>query len=226
MMEFLQRITLGDLPWDFVIEVVWRALVMYALLLVAMRLMGKRVAAQLSISELSVVLMLGAAIGVPIQVSSQGILPAIVVLATVVALQSGLSWLSMHHRRITIVAEGEVRLLLQDGRMLLDALYKTQLSREMLASELRSRDIAHLGELRRVYIEANGQFSLVKFAEPRPGLTVSPDNGDAFCHDLEVPGHYACWSCGYTERSEDTPRHPCEKCSETRWVRAVTGVRS
>jgi uncharacterized membrane protein YcaP (DUF421 family) len=56
-------------------------------LLVSMRLMGKRVTAQLSITELAVILMLGAAIGVPIQVSSQGVLPAVVVLITVVSFQ-------------------------------------------------------------------------------------------------------------------------------------------
>jgi uncharacterized membrane protein YcaP (DUF421 family) len=68
MKEFIERILIGDGPWAFLIEVLPRAIVMYALLLISMRLMGKRVAAQLSITELAVILMLGAAIGVPIQV--------------------------------------------------------------------------------------------------------------------------------------------------------------
>ncbi|HEY2021442.1 hypothetical protein [Paraburkholderia sp.] len=86
-MQFIERILIGDGPWAFLLEVVVRAAIVYVLLLVAMRLMGKRVAAQLSITELAVILMLGAAIGVPIQVSSQGVLPAVIVLFTVALLQ-------------------------------------------------------------------------------------------------------------------------------------------
>lgn len=66
-MPFIERLLIGDGPWAFLVEVIPRAVVMYLLLLVAMRLMGKRVAAQLSITELAVILMLGAAIGVPIR---------------------------------------------------------------------------------------------------------------------------------------------------------------
>lgn len=69
-MQLVQRILIGDGPWAFLLEVVVRAALVYVLLLVAMRMMGKRVAAQLSITELAVILMLGAAIGVPIQVLS------------------------------------------------------------------------------------------------------------------------------------------------------------
>src|SRR6195952_5887933 len=100
MKEFVERLLIGDGPWAFLAEVVPRAIVMYLLLLVSMRLMGKRVAAQLSITELAVILMLGAAIGVPIQVSSQGVLPAVVVLLTVVFMQRASSRAAVRWRRV------------------------------------------------------------------------------------------------------------------------------
>ncbi len=180
MKEFIERILIGDGPWAFLIEVLPRAIVMYALLLISMRLMGKRVAAQLSITELAVILMLGAAIGVPIQVSSQGVLPAVVVLLTVVCMQRASSRAAVRWRSVEILTQGDTRLVIRDGRILLDNLKQNQMSREMLASELRAADVAHLGELRRAYFESSGALSLIKRKSPQPGLTLRPDMNAAY----------------------------------------------
>ena len=53
-MEFIQRLLVGDAPCAFLVELAPRAVLVYVLLLIAMRLMGKRVAAQLSITEFAV----------------------------------------------------------------------------------------------------------------------------------------------------------------------------
>lgn len=216
-----QRLLIGDGPWSFLVEAVWRAAIIYLLLLFFMRLMGKRVAAQLTTNEMAVILMLGAAIGVPIQVSSQGVLPAVVVLATTLACQRGLSWFSSRNTRIETVSQGDVEVLVQDGRMRLDRLAKTRLSREMLASELRTRQIQHLGELRRVYIEASGGLSLIPYRDPQPGLSLCPDADDAFCKLVHVQGYSACWGCGNVRHAASEPIGECEHCGCERWLTAV-----
>ncbi|WP_175943630.1 MULTISPECIES: YetF domain-containing protein [unclassified Caballeronia] len=220
-MPFIERLLIGDGPWAFLIEVIPRAVVMYLMLLVAMRMMGKRVAAQLSITELAVILMLGAAIGVPIQVSSQGVLPAAVVLLAVVALQrlsakAGLRW-----RRFEVLEQGDVTILVKDGRILLDELKASQVSREMLASELRAANVAHLGQLRRVYMEASGSISIVWRKEPLPGLTVRPDMERSLLDAIGAKGYFSCWSCGVTVQSDERPDRPCEACGYERWESAV-----
>jgi uncharacterized membrane protein YcaP (DUF421 family) len=216
-----QQLLIGDAPWPFLIEVLWRAGVMYVLLLVFMRLMGKRFAAQLTTNELAVVLMLGAAIGVPIQVVTQGILPAVIVLAITTGLQRGLAWLSFKNRKLEALAQGDVSMLVQDGRYLLDKLNDLRLSREMLASELRALNVQHLGELRRVYVEASGGLSLVKFREPRPGLSLSPDTGGANDDHLQLPDLRACWRCGHVEAPTEKGLGACVFCGCDQWRAAV-----
>ena len=44
----VHRILIGENPWSFLLEVSLRSAVIYAVLFVTMRLMGKRMAAQLS----------------------------------------------------------------------------------------------------------------------------------------------------------------------------------
>ncbi|MFK4135711.1 hypothetical protein ACI2KR_26025 [Pseudomonas luteola] len=96
------RILLGDTQWSFMIEVLLRGAIVYMLLLFMMRLIGRRVAAQLSISELAVMLTLGAAIGVPLQTPEKGILPAAVLLLTALLFQRGLSCFSFKSRSVEI----------------------------------------------------------------------------------------------------------------------------
>jgi uncharacterized membrane protein YcaP (DUF421 family) len=221
MKEFVERLLIGDGPWAFLAEVVPRAVVMYLLLLVSMRLMGKRVAAQLSITELAVILMLGAAIGVPIQVSSQGVLPAVLVLLTVVFMQRASSRAAVRWRRVELLTQGDATLVVRDGRILLDSLKQNQMSREMLASELRAAGVAHLGELRRVYFEASGALSIVRRRRPIPGLTLRPDMEPAFLDDIGADGYFACWSCGNLIQAEKRPSVACQYCGVQRWESAV-----
>ncbi|MEZ2354898.1 DUF421 domain-containing protein [Caballeronia sp. RCC_10] len=220
-MSFMERLLIGDGPWAFLVEIIPRAIVMYLFLLVAMRMMGKRMAAQLSTIELAVILMLGAAIGLPIQVSSQGVLPAGVVLATVVALQRLSAQAGLRWRKFEVLEQGDVSIVVADGRILLDELKRGLISREMLQSELRAANVAHLGQLRRVYLEASGSISIVWKAQQCPGLAVRPDMEESLLDAIGARGYFSCWSCGFTVQSDERPTTACQACGFQRWESSV-----
>jgi uncharacterized membrane protein YcaP (DUF421 family) len=67
----LLRMLVGENPVAFLGEIALRAIVTYLLLLLAMRLLGKRVAGQMSALKLTIVVTLGAAIGVPLQAQNE-----------------------------------------------------------------------------------------------------------------------------------------------------------
>src|SRR5437660_8135904 len=133
----LHRIFIGQSPGWFMLEVIVRIVLIYAVLLVAMRMMGKRVAAQMSVSELAVIVTLGAAVGVPMQVPDRGMLPAILILGVAVLFQRGLSLWGFRSRKVELLAQGDVSVLVQDGRIFLDAMRTAVFSRERLFSLLR-----------------------------------------------------------------------------------------
>src|SRR4051794_39717112 len=113
----LYRIFIGQSPGWFMLEVIVRIVLIYAVLLIAMRMMGKRVAAQMSVSELAVIVTLGAAVGVPMQVPDRGMLPAILILGVAVLFQRGVAVLGFRNRNIETVMQGDVNVLVQDGRI-------------------------------------------------------------------------------------------------------------
>ncbi|MGE7136653.1 DUF421 domain-containing protein [Luteibacter sp. NPDC031894] len=215
--EWFQRLLVGDSPWLFLVEVVYRALIVYLFLLVAMRAMGKRMAAKLGIAELAVILMLGAAISAPIQMPTEGILPALVVLTTVAGLQRGLSWWSYRSSKVETTVHGDAVVLVEDGRLDLERLDQTKISREMLLSELRAKGVRELGELRRVYVEPAGGLSLVFYKRPRPGLSISPEDGDPGWRVRRGGDLRVCWRCG-APHGED--QDACSRCAERKTVAA------
>src|ERR1700709_978220 len=72
------RILFGDVPPEFFIEVLIRVTFIYLLIIFSIRMMGKRMASQLSRNELVAISSLAASIGIPIQTPDRGLLPAIV----------------------------------------------------------------------------------------------------------------------------------------------------
>lgn len=84
-----ERILIGDNPWGFMLEVLGRTLIIYVCLIIVMRLLGKRMNAQLTITDLAVMLTLGAIASVPMQAFDKGILPGIVLLVSILLLHQG-----------------------------------------------------------------------------------------------------------------------------------------
>jgi uncharacterized membrane protein YcaP (DUF421 family) len=217
-----QRLLMGDAPWVFLVELLVRAVVVYLLLLLFMRLMGKRVAGQMSISELAIILSLGAAVGLPLQVPDKGLLPALAVLSVAVTFQRGLSLWAYKSRKIELLSQGDVSVLLRDGRLLPEGMVAEHLSPEKIFASLRAQGVEHLGQLRRVYLEPSGDLSLIKYRSQRPGLLIIPELDSTHGRYEKAEDHFACSNCGNVVASDHEPLDYCEYCGEPRWTEAVT----
>src|SRR5579872_433246 len=108
------RIFFGNVPPDFFIEVLIRVVFIYLLVIFCIRLMGKRMASQLSRNELVAIASLAASIGIPIQTPDRGLLPALLVALIVVAAQrvvaGRLSYNELFERR----TQGSISVLADD----------------------------------------------------------------------------------------------------------------
>lgn len=215
------RLFIGNNPGEFLLEVAIRTLIIYLFLLLMMRFMGKRMNAQLNVVELSVMVMLGAIVAVGIQLPDRGILHSIMTLGLVLALYRGSNWLAFKNRRAEYLLQGDLQQVVANGEMDLAAMSQVRLSREQLFAQLRKAKIQHLGQVKRVYMEANGEFSIYQQQPPQPGLSVIPDKDKALHHaeptDMQ---HQACERCGHTEPAGQHPRN-CPRCGSATWTKAV-----
>lgn len=221
MGDLLLRWLMGEAPWTFAEEVLLRFLFIYLFLLLVMRLMGRRFAGQLSIIDLAIMIMLGAAIGAPLQTPEKGILTTIVLLITLLSCFRLLSWGAFYSHRLEVLTQGDATLLVMDGRLALEHLHHAEFSRDRTFSELRSMGIQHLGEVRRAWLEPSGRVSLLLYRKPRSGLWLLPAQNETFNQHIAVDGCFACGHCGYVVRSEQQPEQQCNYCAQQTWRQAV-----
>jgi uncharacterized membrane protein YcaP (DUF421 family) len=214
------RILVGDVPPAFLLEILLRMAFVYLVLVTSMRLLGKRMSAQSSRNELAAMVSLAAAIGVPILSPDRGLLPAVVIAAVVVSIAKLTAYLAAKNQKIESITQGSITTLVEDSVMNIEAMTKTRLSRERVMSELRAEKVKHMGEVKRLYMEANGSFTLIKDKNPKPGLPVIPESDTDFIRELKVEREIVCHTCGNPNKRGDTSCS-CENCESKQWVRAM-----
>jgi uncharacterized membrane protein YcaP (DUF421 family) len=210
----IQRILFGDAPPEFLLEVFVRAVIMYIILVTIVRLLGKRTNAQLTISERSVFITLGAMVAMPMQVPTSGIVIGMITLFCILFFQRMLTLSFFNNPRWENLLQGETKLLIKDSIIDMKALDKANLSRGQLFEMLRNKKIKQLGQLKRVYWEACGKFSIFKNEEPKPGLGILPDD-----MPKQKDESLVCSTCG--NGADGNLSFSCSNCDNQEWVNAL-----
>jgi uncharacterized membrane protein YcaP (DUF421 family) len=223
-----QRLLLGATPWQFLLEVLVRLVCVYPVLVLVVRLFGKRLSGRVGNLELAVMIALGAIVSVPIQEPTRGVLPGLLLLFCLLGMQRGLGALGVRYPRIEEATQNRVGVLVVDGELQLHELRSASISAEQLFAVLRSQGLRQLGEARRVYLEAYGSFSVYRQEPPRDGLSLAPDWDSRAREALpKAVGASVCRACGHVEyrSGADSTMASCPRCGARHWVEAISGSR-
>jgi uncharacterized membrane protein YcaP (DUF421 family) len=219
-----ERLLFNGLPATFLLEVVLRVVVMFGVVLLALRATGKRGVRQLSVFELVLILTLGSASGDPMFYEDVGLVPGILVFVVVILCYRAVTWLAAHSKTIEHVVEGKVLCLVRDGEFVLESLSKSDLAVDEFFMELRLQKVSHLGQLQRAYLEPNGSVSVVFYEtdeEIRFGLPLWPELFDARSEHREGEVPHACAHCGRVEEKPSAGPAVCRRCQTAVWVKAM-----
>ncbi|MEZ4864708.1 MAG: DUF421 domain-containing protein [Caldilineaceae bacterium] len=224
------RIFLGDLPWSFTLEVVFRTVVIYLFALLLIRWLSRRAVGQLSLIEFLLVVALGSAVGDPMFYPNVPLLHAMVVMTVIVLLNRGLDLLVTRNDTAERFIEGTPVRLINNGLIDYENLDHLNLNRDELFQYLRLQGVEQLGTVRAVYIEQSGQLSVFRYpaAEGHAGLAIVPP------WDWEIPrwllqgeivqttDYLGCARCGYTKQfAAEEPLPACELCGYNTWTDRV-----
>ncbi|MBB4600450.1 uncharacterized membrane protein YcaP (DUF421 family) [Hymenobacter luteus] len=223
-----KRILISDeAPVLFLLEIAFRCLVTYLLILGALRVTGRRGVRQLSIFELSIILALGSAAGDAMFYDDVPLLHVAVVFVMVTGLYLVFNRLTEHYPRFSDWLEGAPVLLIEDGEIKHEILKKQNLTQKELFGELRQYQVEHLGQVRRAYIEATGNVSIYFFADDqvRPGLPIWPERFGETRRRPEEAGPQACACCGHVQELPRGGTARCEVCQQEAWVPACAEKR-
>ncbi len=223
----LQEIFFGDTTLTILVEIVFRTLVMYVYLLVLLRTLGARGIGQLSPFEFAIIVALGSAVGDAMFYLDIPLIECLLVVTVVVLIQHVIVWASNRSDQIEEILEGKPYVLVENGILNTENLYKTALSHGELFMEMREAGAEQLGQVKYAYLEVNGHMSVFLLPEEtvRPGLPIVPPweikrpSEMSAGQPLPQDGDYACSNCGNTQHfTKGTSPGICSICQKDKWM--------
>lgn len=215
------RMVFGDAPPEYYIEVFFKGLSLYLFMLFIMRWLGKRMAGELTITEMVLMITLGASVAVAMQVPEGGVLLGFVVLTCALLFERGVSVLTEKSESFERITQGYADLLVKDGVLQLDKIKENRITKQQLFAILRVEEIQQLGQVERLYIEAGGGFSVYKvLGNAPPGLPIFPPDDKEVVSIMKTTDDVkACTNCGLTIKQENQKQ--CKNCLSDDWTAAL-----
>lgn len=206
----------------FVLEILFRTLVMYIVILMGLRLVGKRGVRQLSVFELVVIIGLGSAAGDPMFYQEVGLVSALFVFLTIVLAYRITTYFTAKSKKFEELIEGKTICLIEDGRFCHKRFSKEDLAQDEFFAELRNRGVSQIGQIERGYLETSGEVSLFFYRDEdvKPGLPILPHEFEQPVTVISEKADYACRHCGSTFTLGPAPAHTCTECGHDHWVKA------
>jgi len=143
------------------LELVARAIAVYALLLLMMRVTGKRTVGQFTPFDLLVVMLVSEAAGPSMTGDDHSLLGGLLVCAILIGLNTLVGMVTARSRVAEKLLEGEAVLLGREGKIFDAVRKKHRVSQNDVEQALREAD-CDLKDLRYAFLEADGSISVQK----------------------------------------------------------------
>ena len=144
-----------------------RVSIIYLLVLIVMRLMGKREISQMQPFELVIAIMIADLASVPMADTGIPISNGIIPILTLLAFQLILSILNMKSINLRALICGKPQILIFRGKIDEKALKKEKITMNELQERLRQNNIFNIGDVEYAILETSGQISVIQKPEKR-----------------------------------------------------------
>jgi uncharacterized membrane protein YcaP (DUF421 family) len=147
------------IPWW---ELVLRSTAVYAFLLIALRITGKRQVGQLAPFDLVLLLVLSNAVQNSMNGGDNSLVGGLVSASTLIAINYAMGFATYRSQRLEAFIDGRPEVLIHDGKLFEDVMAKAQLTHQELEAALRQGGCATIGECKSAILENNGAISVVE----------------------------------------------------------------
>ena len=168
-----------------------RAIILYIIVLIFMRLMGKREIGQLQPFELAISIMIADLASVPMTELGIPITNGIIPILGLLIMHMLISIINMKSLKMRTIMSGQPSLLIYRGKIDEKVLRKERLTLNELEEKLRSNNVFNLGDVEYAILETNGEVTVIQKPEKRnviaEDLNISPEY-EGISYDLVIDG--------------------------------------
>ncbi len=145
-----------------------RTLILYLVIILGIRLLGKRQVGELEPSELVLSLIIADLAAVPMQDFGIPLMLGIIPILTLLCLAAILSVLSAKNVKIRALLCGRPSIVIENGKILPKEMQKNRLTVDELLEELRMCGFSDLTIIKYAILETNGRISVLPYSKEQP----------------------------------------------------------
>ena len=148
--------------WDSLLRTLVVGVASYAMLVVFLRVSGKRTLSKLNAFDFVVTVALGSTLASGLLTKDVGIADTVTAFGLLVGLQFLVTWSSVRLHWIRSAVTGEPHLLARRGELLPEAMRKTRIAESEIQAALRGAGMGALDQAEAVVLETDGSISVVR----------------------------------------------------------------
>ncbi len=138
-----------------------RGVIVYVIIIIGVRLMGKRQIGELQPSELVITFLLSDIASMPLQNSNTPLIQSVAAVFLLIALEVMTSCLSLKFRPFRTLIQGHPVMIIKNGQLQQKSMKKIRYSVDDIIESLRLKDVFDIGEVDYAYVETNGALSIL-----------------------------------------------------------------
>ena len=159
-----------------------RSIILYVLVIFAVRLMGKRQLGELQPSELVITILVSNIATLPVEDVNIPVIVGITPILALVCFEVMISWINLKFPKLRKLISGSTKIIIRNGCIERDIMRELRFSVDDLQMALRSKDIFDISEVQYAVVETTGSVSVMK-KQPSDTPTRSDMKISAECSD-------------------------------------------
>ncbi|MEK6454851.1 DUF421 domain-containing protein [Caldifermentibacillus hisashii] len=149
-----------------------RVVVVYLLIVLIFRWMGKREIGELGVIDLVVFIMIADIGVIAIERYNESFFKPILPMGILVLIQIIFSHLSLRSRNFRKLVDGEPSIIIKDGKIIEKQMKKQRYNFDDLLMQLRENNIRYISDVEFAILEPTGKLSVIKKEKNKTGYTV------------------------------------------------------
>lgn len=142
-----------------------RTFLLYAVVIVAIRLMGKRQISELQTTELVVTMLISDIAAIPMQDTGQPLVSGLIPIFILVSCEILVSVVMLKNSKFRKLICGCPLIVIRDGKIDQNQMRRLRMSTEDLFEQLRQLDVFSISDISYAIVETNGKMSVLKKAD-------------------------------------------------------------
>ena len=142
-------------------ELMVKCIIVYFVIIFALRLMWKREVGELSVFDVVIYLVMSELLAISITDTHSSIFRSLVPIAVLALMQIAISWILLKSKRIRDLFDGKAVILIRDGCIDQQMMRKERYSIDDLMSQLHGKDLSSPDEVAFAILENNGTLSIL-----------------------------------------------------------------